>query len=123
MPGNIEWVIVATLAPIRAEMREYRVQIEGHKLALDDLALRVEECEKDQAPTDVVTTLKADIVGLHRDVDEMNSTDLSILFGTVEILEVPRTYILACSEVPPTTIGDKTRADDADAESEAKTNE
>uniref|UniRef100_M1A3G1 Uncharacterized protein n=1 Tax=Solanum tuberosum TaxID=4113 RepID=M1A3G1_SOLTU len=47
MSRMIEGAIGAALAPIRAEMRKYGVRIEGHKLALDFLTMRIEECEKE----------------------------------------------------------------------------
>uniref|UniRef100_M1DBM9 Polyprotein protein n=1 Tax=Solanum tuberosum TaxID=4113 RepID=M1DBM9_SOLTU len=52
--GMIEREIVATLAPLRADMRD-------HKLALYDLTVRVAACEKTQGASDEVTALKADI--------------------------------------------------------------
>ncbi|KAK4709910.1 hypothetical protein R3W88_004423 [Solanum pinnatisectum] len=104
-------------------MREYGVQIEGHKLALDTLTVTMKECEKGQGATDVVTALKADIVGLRKDMDKLKSIDLSMLFSTVEILDVPSTDISVCSEMPLTTTGDETRANDVVVESEAETDE
>ncbi|KAK4708717.1 hypothetical protein R3W88_029642 [Solanum pinnatisectum] len=112
----IERAITIALAPIRFD-------IEGHKLALDALTVRVEECEKGQRATYAVTALKADIVGLRRDVDELKSTDLSMLFCTVEIPEVSSINIPTCYNVPPATIRDGTKPSDADVESEAETDE
>ncbi|KAK4729810.1 hypothetical protein R3W88_022798 [Solanum pinnatisectum] len=78
MHGLIKWTIDAALGPIRAKMREHIEMIEVHKLALDALTVRVEDCEKD---------------------------------------------IPAFSDVPLPTTGDEMRADEADAEIEAETDE
>ncbi|XP_049391630.1 uncharacterized protein LOC125856102 [Solanum stenotomum] len=124
MPGLIEWVIVTTLASIWAEMREYKVHIEGHKFALDALVERVVKSEKSHGATNALTVLKADIVGLRKDVDEMKSTNLSMFFGTVEIREMSSADVPGSSEIPSaTTIGDDTKADNVDTEYEAETNE
>uniref|UniRef100_M1DP49 Polyprotein protein n=1 Tax=Solanum tuberosum TaxID=4113 RepID=M1DP49_SOLTU len=48
VPGLIERAIVDALVPIKAELRDHRSIIEGHKLALDPLTVRVEECENIQ---------------------------------------------------------------------------
>jgi len=70
-----------------------------------------------------VTALKADIGGLRRDVDELQSTDMSMLFDTVKIPMVPSVEFPTSSEIPPaTTIGD-VALDEVYAESEAETNE
>lgn len=44
--GMIEWVSVAVLYHIMVEMRENREIIDGHRLALDDLVVRIETCEQ-----------------------------------------------------------------------------
>uniref|UniRef100_M1DDZ4 Uncharacterized protein n=1 Tax=Solanum tuberosum TaxID=4113 RepID=M1DDZ4_SOLTU len=61
VPGLIEWAIPAALSTIRVEMREHRDFIEGHKLALDSLTVRVKEFEKSQGATVIVMALKADV--------------------------------------------------------------
>ncbi|WMV46381.1 hypothetical protein MTR67_039766, partial [Solanum verrucosum] len=48
MPRLIEREIVAVLTPIRTEIREHIELIEGYKLALDALAVRVESIEQSQ---------------------------------------------------------------------------
>ncbi|KAK4716314.1 hypothetical protein R3W88_014652 [Solanum pinnatisectum] len=88
----------------------------------DALTARVEVCERARGADDAVTALKADLVGLHKDVDELMSTDLSMLFGSVNIPDVLSSDIPACSEVPPATTGKEVRADDSVTKPEAKTN-
>ncbi|XP_015068725.1 uncharacterized protein LOC107013293 [Solanum pennellii] len=45
--GMIEWASVAVLDHIMVKMRENREMIDGHRLALDDLVVRIETCEQD----------------------------------------------------------------------------
>jgi len=123
VPGLIERAITDALVPIRIERKELREFIEGHKLALDTLTVRVEALEQSQGVADIVTDLKANIMGLRKYVDQLKSMALSMLFGTVEIPEMPSDEILASYEVPLATIRDKIRVDDADAESDAEKNE
>ncbi|KAH0672685.1 hypothetical protein KY284_023772 [Solanum tuberosum] len=90
-------------------------------LALDDLTARVESCETIDCSSIDVTFLKVYIIGLHRDVDELKSTYILILWGGVDILEdpiseIPRFNVI--SEIPLTTMtGDATEADE-DSESD-----
>lgn len=70
-----------------------------------------------------MTVLRAIIVELRRDVDQLKSTDMPMIFGNVEIPNDLDTDILACSNVPPTTIEDEVRADEVAIESEAETDE
>jgi len=123
VPQVIEQAITTTLALIRAEMREHRELIKVHKLALDAVIVRVEECEHRQCAANAVPTLKDNIVGLHRDVDELKSTNFLILLVTVEISEMPSTDIPASFEGPPATTRDDIRADDVDVVSEEDTDE
>ncbi|KAG5576967.1 hypothetical protein H5410_057101 [Solanum commersonii] len=97
--------------------------IEGHKLVLDALTVRVEECEKIQGATVVMKTLKANVVGLRRDVDELRSINFSMLFGTVEIPEMPSADVPASSEVPPATTEDEIKVDDVNVKAEAEIDE
>ncbi|XP_049363667.1 uncharacterized protein LOC125828401 [Solanum verrucosum] len=121
--GLIQREIVAALTPIRAKLREHRERIDAHGPALDALTVRVEACEQGQGASKDVMALKDDIVGLRREVDELKSTDLSKLFGTVILPEVPSSDFPASSEIPPaTTTGDATR-DEADDETEVETDE
>ncbi|KAK4737295.1 hypothetical protein R3W88_000992 [Solanum pinnatisectum] len=93
-------------------------------LALDSLTVRIEEFERGQSATYGITTLKANLVRLCRDMDKLNSTDFSMFFGTVEIPDVSSVNILACFDVPPpTTIRDEIRYDDDDADFEVETND
>ncbi|XP_049394647.1 uncharacterized protein LOC125858921 [Solanum stenotomum] len=80
---------------------------------IDVFAARISVCECGQGATEEVTALKAAIVVLRSDVDQLKSTNMSIIFGTVEILDVP--------DMSPATTGDEIRVEKAvDPESEAK---
>jgi len=66
-----------------------------------------------------VTTVNAAIAELRKDVDQLKSTYMSIIFVTVEIPDMP-----ADADVPLTTTGDEVRVEEVvAAESEADTDE
>ncbi|KAK4721526.1 hypothetical protein R3W88_011759 [Solanum pinnatisectum] len=52
---------------------------------INALAARIAMCEHNQRSTEEVMPLKAAIVELQKDVDHLKSTDVSMVFGTVEI--------------------------------------
>ncbi|XP_049378127.1 uncharacterized protein LOC125842889 [Solanum stenotomum] len=106
IPGMVERALTAALTPLRE--------------SIDALTARTEVCERGQGATHEVMILKAAIVELRKDVDQLKSTDMSMLFGTVEIPDDLDTDTPAYSDVPPATTGDKVRADDAAAESKAE---
>ncbi|XP_049357114.1 uncharacterized protein LOC125821790 [Solanum verrucosum] len=97
--------------------------INDYKLALDALTVRLEDYEKNQGVTVVVKSWKADVAELRRDMDELKSIDLSMLFSTVEIAEVSSTYIPATFEVPLVITSDEIRVDNVYVESEVETDE
>ncbi|KAG5610239.1 hypothetical protein H5410_021520, partial [Solanum commersonii] len=103
IPGIIKRAFVA-LTPLRA--------------SIDSLTAIVEVCERGQGVTDVVITLKADITGLRKDVDQLKSTTFTSVFWMVQIPDYPSTDISPCYVAPPTTTGDEIRAD---VKSEAET--
>ncbi|KAK4717798.1 hypothetical protein R3W88_016136 [Solanum pinnatisectum] len=83
---------------------------------IDALAVNIAVCEHNQGSTEEVMTLKAAIAELRKDVDHLMSTDVSMVFGTVEIPDVP--------EMPQTITGHGYRAKQiVDPESEAETDE
>nr|ABI34396.1 polyprotein protein, putative [Solanum tuberosum] len=85
--------------------------------------MRFEACEQGRGDSATVTTLKADIIGMRKDVDELKSTDLSMLFSTVEIPDISSTDVPPSSEIPPaTTTGDVAMVT-VDAEFEAEIDE
>lgn len=85
----IERAKATALAPIREELRGPRELIIAHGLALDAHNIWVEASKQCGSQSDDVTILKADILGLRRDVDELKFIDISILWDSVEIYEVP----------------------------------
>ncbi|KAG5630622.1 hypothetical protein H5410_002339 [Solanum commersonii] len=109
IPGMIKRDIVAALTPFLA--------------SIDALAAIVEVCERGRGVDTEVTTLKANLARLCKDVDQLKSIDHSMLFCTVDIPDVTNSDIPSCSDVPPDTTGDEVRADDIGAASEAEMNE
>ncbi|KAG5605650.1 hypothetical protein H5410_027142 [Solanum commersonii] len=110
IPRMIERAIATALTPLKG--------------SIDSLTMRVEVCDRGHGASNEVTTLKADIIGLRKDVDQLKSTIFTSLFGMVEIVDDPSADILACSNVSPaTTIGDEVRDDVATVEFKAKTDE
>ncbi|XP_049399732.1 uncharacterized protein LOC125863766 [Solanum stenotomum] len=90
---------------------------------INALIMRFEIYDRGQGVTTEVTTLKADVFKLRKDVDHLRSTDFTSLFGMVEIPADSSVETPACSEVPPATTGDDTRADVDVVESEAEIDE
>ncbi|KAG5595278.1 hypothetical protein H5410_036510 [Solanum commersonii] len=89
----------------------------------DALTARVMIFERGQGVTTEVTTLKAEVSELRKDVDHLKSTNFSSLFGTVEIPDDPSAEIPACAEVPPATTRDEIREDATNAEFDVETDE
>uniref|UniRef100_M1DQS7 Polyprotein protein n=1 Tax=Solanum tuberosum TaxID=4113 RepID=M1DQS7_SOLTU len=56
---------------------------------IEALAARIAVCERDQGTTEEVTALKAAITELRKDVDSLKSTDMSVIFEPMAILDVP----------------------------------
>lgn len=60
---------------------------------IDALATRITMCKCDQGATKELITLKSTIDELRKDVEYLKSTNMSMIFGTLEIpdmLEIPQ---------------------------------
>uniref|UniRef100_M1DZK1 Polyprotein protein n=1 Tax=Solanum tuberosum TaxID=4113 RepID=M1DZK1_SOLTU len=83
---------------------------------IDSLAARITVSEHNQRETEEVMALKDAITELIQYVDYLKSTDISMVFGTVENLEVP--------EMLQTTTRNEDRVEQtAEPKSEAETDE
>lgn len=86
--------------------------------------VKVEEGEKIQGSNVPMTSLKANVIRLIKYVDELKSTDLSMLFRTMKILEMRRTDIPFYYEVSAaTTVRYEARLNEGDVESEVEADE
>ncbi|XP_049348197.1 uncharacterized protein LOC125812768 [Solanum verrucosum] len=104
VPLMIEATILAALTPLRA--------------SVDDLATRVTTCESRQRETSEVTSLRAEVADLRKDVDCQKSTDFTSLLEAADKMDAPET-----SEIPLGTTRDIQRDEVAVDESDAETDE
>ncbi|XP_015167114.1 MICOS complex subunit MIC60-like [Solanum tuberosum] len=104
IPGMIENAILIALTPLRN--------------TVDDLTARVTACESRHGETPEVSTLKAEITELKKDVAYLKATDFTTLMQGVDEKDTPET-----SRIPPATTGDVQRDDAWNGESETETNE
>lgn len=88
IPGMIERDIVNFVTPL--------------SFTIDCLVTHIVVREQGQGVNKKVTTQKSAIVELRRDVDQLKSTDMSVIFGRMEILHVP-----VDPDVPSTTTRDE----------------
>lgn len=80
-------------------------------------------CVRVQGATHELMVLKAEIVALKKDVDNLKYTIMSMTFKTMEIPDYLDTNISIYSDVPSVTTRDKVRADEMAAESEGEIDE
>ncbi|KAG5606646.1 hypothetical protein H5410_028138 [Solanum commersonii] len=83
---------------------------------IETLVANIAVCEHKQGSTSEIRYLKAAIAELREDVNHLKATDVSMVFGTVEIL--------AMLERPQTTTGYRDRAEQTeDSRAETETDE
>uniref|UniRef100_M1DSB2 Polyprotein protein n=1 Tax=Solanum tuberosum TaxID=4113 RepID=M1DSB2_SOLTU len=83
---------------------------------IDALAARIAVCDHNQRSTEEVTTLKPAIAELRNNIDHMRSTEVSMIFGTIETPDMPEALLIT------TRHGDG-REHIADPEPKAETDE
>uniref|UniRef100_M1DNV7 Polyprotein protein n=1 Tax=Solanum tuberosum TaxID=4113 RepID=M1DNV7_SOLTU len=71
IPGMIQIVVTNAITPLSTTIAA--------------LVARIAICEHNQEATEEVTTLKAAIAELRRDIDKLKATDVPMVFGTVEM--------------------------------------
>uniref|UniRef100_M1DC98 Polyprotein protein n=1 Tax=Solanum tuberosum TaxID=4113 RepID=M1DC98_SOLTU len=104
VPEKIDSAILTTLAPIRN--------------TIDELTARVTACESRQGETPEVSTLKAKIVKLKKDIAHLKATHFTALMRGADDKYIPET-----SGISPTTPGDVQKDDAGNAESDIETDE
>ncbi|XP_049385472.1 uncharacterized protein LOC125849431 [Solanum stenotomum] len=100
----VERDILAALTPLR--------------VSIDTLTARVETYKSLQGATSEVTSLRAEVANLRKDVDYLKSTDFTSLFELTEDRNA-----LTISKMPPATTRDVPIDNIATDESEAETDE
>lgn len=91
--------IEATFTPIRDEIKGKHETLLSYGVILDTLTARINEREKAEGNF-VELTIKGNIVGLRKDVEELNSTYISMLWNDVTI---PKGHV---TEIHPATVID-----------------
>lgn len=94
-------VSLPDLRPLSTSLDDVVTQL---RATIDALAARITLCECGQGSTKKLMALKANIAELRRDLDQLKSINMSMIFEKVAILNV--------SQMPPSTNGDEGRVEE-----------
>ncbi|KAG5580420.1 hypothetical protein H5410_051047 [Solanum commersonii] len=99
--------------------RAFTAVVTPLSVSIQALVARITVCEQGKGATKEVMTLKAEIAELRKDVDQLKSTDMYMIFGTMEILDMPTNMDISLA-----TTRDEVRVEEmVAAESEVETDE
>lgn len=98
----------------------------GHDIKLDHNKARIRDCEQSGRQLAELTALKVDVARLQYDFDELNSTDITMMWVGFDILEPkgPSFYLVVVYEFPRAIVIPDFTIVDGDGEVDAlETNE
>uniref|UniRef100_M1DGR5 Uncharacterized protein n=1 Tax=Solanum tuberosum TaxID=4113 RepID=M1DGR5_SOLTU len=95
MPTVIDMEIERVMTPLRNRMTHCEKLVESHRMRLNNLTARLEEEEESKGISSVLDTMRGQHITFlasakhFLDVDQLRSTDISILWGDVPLPDVP----------------------------------
>lgn len=78
-PKTIDRFIEVSLAPLRFRLIQCEASIVSHGVILDNLIAKLDAREKAEGSLDVLFSMRGELDTLRDDVDQLSSTDISML--------------------------------------------